>query len=89
MSCDLLIAQDDLLVIECIECEGLLYGKEVLSTPGVLQRLGDVVLIVVAVWVTQLREALRVAFARDDGLEDGHVGRSREVTDHLGELEMH
>jgi hypothetical protein len=61
----------------------------VLSAPGALQRLGDVLLSVVAVGVAQLRQALRVALAREDGLEDGHAGHARALTDDLGELAMH
>jgi hypothetical protein len=32
---------------------------------------------------------LRVALTREDGLQDGHASPSRDVTDDLGELEMH
>ena len=59
------------------------------GAPGALQCLGDVVLRVVAVRVAPLREVLWVALACDDGLEDGHAGHPRDLTDDLGELEMH
>src|SRR6266568_3232255 len=59
------------------------------GTPGALQRLGDVVRIVVAVGVAQLRQALRVALARDDGFDDGHAGHARDITHDLGEFEVH
>ena len=49
----------------------------------------DVLLIVVAVGVAQLRQALRVALAREDGLEDSHAGHPGDRTDDLGELAMH
>jgi hypothetical protein len=61
----------------------------VFGAPGALERLGDVVLRVVAVWVAQLREVLRVALARSNGLEDGHAGHTCDLTDDLGELEIH
>jgi hypothetical protein len=32
---------------------------------------------------------LWIALAREDGFEDGHTGHARNVTDHLGELEVH
>ena len=78
-----------MLVREVIAGEGLLSGKEVLGAPGALQRLGDIGLIVVAVGVAQLRQALRVALARHNGLADGHTGRPSAMTDHLGEREVH
>jgi hypothetical protein len=43
---------------ECIQCDSLASGKQVFGAPGALQRLGDVVLRVVAVRVAQLREGL-------------------------------
>jgi hypothetical protein len=89
MRFDLLIALGDLLAIECIQLDSLSSGKQVFGSPGALPRLGDVVLIMVAVRVAQLREVLLVALARDDGLEDGHAGHARDVTDDLGELEVH
>ena len=89
MRCDLLIAWRHRLVVEGIQCDGLASGKQVLSAPGALQRLGDVLLIVVTVGGTQLRQALRVALAHDDGREDGHAGYPGDVTDNLGELAMH
>ena len=60
-----------------------------LGAPGALQRLGDVVLIVVAMGVAQLGQRHGIAFARDDGFEDGHAGHARDVTDDLGEFEVH
>jgi len=89
MRCDLLIAQGQVLVRECIEGDGLLQGKQVLGTPGALQRLGDVVRIVLAVGGAQLRQVLGMALARSDRLHDGHAGHAREVTDDLGECEGH
>ena len=86
--CDLLIALGNLLVGEDIPRDGLAEGKQGLSAPGALQRLGDVLLIVVAVGVAQRRQALRVALAREDGLEEGHAGHARDRTDDLGELKM-
>ena len=67
MGFDLPIAQGELLVIEFIEGDRLLQGKQVLGAPGALQRLGDVVLIMLAMGVAQLGQDNRVAFARDDG----------------------
>jgi hypothetical protein len=69
MRLNLLIALGHLLVVEGRQLDGLASGKQVRSAPGALQRLGDVLLIVVAVGVAQLRQALRVALAREDGLE--------------------
>jgi hypothetical protein len=61
----------------------------VFGAPGALQGLGNVVRIVGAVRVAQLCEVLRVALARYKGFEDGHAGRARDVTDDLGEFEVH
>jgi hypothetical protein len=85
----LLIALGHLLVREGIQLDRLASGKQVFGAPGALARLGDVVLRVVAVWVAQLREVLRGALARDDGLEEGHAGHPGHITDDLRELEMH
>jgi hypothetical protein len=60
-----------------------------LGAPRALQGLGDVVLIVVAVRIAQLRQVLRVALTGDDGLEDGHAGHPRDLANDLGQLEMH
>src|SRR5207244_6441056 len=60
-----------------------------LGAPRALQRLGDVVLIMVAVRIAQLCEVLRVALAREDGREESHAGHARDVTDDWGELAMH
>ena len=84
-----LIALGDLLVLEGIPLDRLASGTQVFGAPGALARLGDVVLRGVAVWVAQLREVLRVALARDTGLEDGHASHACDVTDDLRELEMH
>ncbi|MBM3226800.1 MAG: hypothetical protein FJZ47_23800 [Candidatus Tectomicrobia bacterium] len=89
MRLDLLIALGDLLVVEGIQRDRLASGKQVFGAPGALQRLGDVVLRVVAVRVAQLRQRHRIAFASDDGFEDGHAGHPRDLTDDLGELEIH
>jgi hypothetical protein len=89
MRFDLLIALGHLLVIEVIQLDGLASGKQMLGAPRALQCLGDVVLIVVAVRIAQLREVLRVTLAREDGLEDSHAGHPGDLTDDLGELEMH
>jgi hypothetical protein len=86
---DRLIAWGHLLVIAGIECHGLLEGKEVLGAPGALQGLGDVLLIMGAVGVAPLRQALRVTRAREDGREESHAGHAGEVTDDLGEREVH
>ncbi len=59
-----------LLVGECRQLDSLASGKQVFGTPGVLQRLGDGVLRVVAVRVAQRREGLWGALACDDGLEE-------------------
>jgi len=85
----LLIALGDLLVREGIQLDRLASGTQVCGAPGALERLGAVVLCVVAVWVAQLREGLRVALASEDGLEDGHAGHPGTITDDLRELEMH
>jgi hypothetical protein len=85
----LLIAWGDLRVLEGIQLDRLASGTQVFGAPGALARLGDVVLRVVAVWGAQLREVLRVALARDNGLEDGHAGHPGHRTDDLRELEMH
>ena len=87
--CDLLIALGELLVREGLQLDRLASGTQVCGAPGALARLGDVVLRVVAVWVAQLREVLRVALARDNGLEDGHAGHPGNITDDLRALEMH
>ena len=60
-----------------------------LGTPIALQRLGNVVRIVVTVRVAQLCQALRIALARHDGFDDGHAGHARDVTHDLGEFEVH
>ena len=89
MGFDLWITLGDLLVIEGIQLDRLASGKQVVGAPGALQRLGDVVLRVVAVRVAQLREALGVTLTREDGFEDGHAGHAGDLTDDLGELEIH
>jgi hypothetical protein len=67
----------------------LLPGQQVLGAPGALQRLGDLVLTMLAMRVAQLGQDYGSAFAREDGLEDGHAGHTRDITDDLGELEVH
>ena len=89
MRVDLLIALGPLLVIEVIQRDGLSSGTQMLGAPRALQCLGDVVLIVVAVRMAQLREVLRVTLAREDGLEESHTGHPGDRTDDWGELEMH
>jgi hypothetical protein len=89
MRFELLIAWRHLLVVEGRQLDGLASGTQVRSAPGTLQRLGDVRLIVVAVGVAQLRQARRVALAREDGLEDSHAGHPGARTDDLGALAMH
>ena len=89
MGRDLLIADGAVLVREGREFDGLASSNQGFSAPGALQRLGDLVRIVVALGVTELGEGHRSAFARDDRLDDGHAGAPRELTDDLGELAVH
>jgi hypothetical protein len=89
MRFDRLIALRNLLMVEGRQLDGLASGKQGLSAPGALQRLGAVGLGVVAVGVAQRRQALRVALAREDGLKDGHAGHASDFTDDLGQLAMH
>jgi len=89
MRFDLLSALGHLLVIEVIQRDGLPSGQQLLGAPRALQRLSAVGLIVVAVRIAQLREVLRVALARDDGLEESHPGHPGDLPDDLGEREMH
>ena len=86
---DRLSALSDLLVREGRQREGWLEGKQGCGAPGTLPRLGAVVLIVVAVRMAQLGQALRVALTGEDGLEHGHAGHAGERTDDVGELAMH
>ena len=53
MGCDLLIAQGHVLVRALRQFDGLPSGKEVLRAPGALQRLGDVVRIMLTMGVAQ------------------------------------
>ena len=60
-----------------------------LSPPGALQRFGDLVRTVLAVRITQLGQGEGIAFASDDGTENGHPCDTRQVTHHLGKFEVH
>ena len=60
-----------------------------LGPPGALQRFGDLVLTVLAVRVAQLGQGEGIAFASDDGFENGHPRDARQVTHDLGEFEIH
>jgi hypothetical protein len=84
----LLITWGDVRVREGIQRDRVAEGKQRFRAPGARQRLGDVVLGGVAVRVAQLREALGGTLTRQDGLEHGHAGAPRDLTDDLGALEM-
>jgi hypothetical protein len=84
-----LIALGHLLVREVLQLDSVSEGNQMLGAPRAWQCLGDVVLIVVAVRIAQLREVLRVTLAREDGLEESHAGHPGDLTDDLGELAMH
>ncbi len=85
----LLSALGHLLVVDFRQLDGLASGTQVRGAPKALQGLGHVVRIVVTVRVAPLCQALRMALAREDGFDDGHAGHASEVTDNVGELEVH
>ena len=60
-----------------------------LGPPGALQRLGNLLLTMLAMGIAQLGQGEGVAFASDDGMENGHPRDTRQVTHDLGEFEIH
>jgi hypothetical protein len=86
---ELLIAHGQLLMVHVRQCDGVLEGEQVLSTPGALERLGDVVLTVLAVRVAERGQGERVACASENGCEDGHARGAGAVTHDLGACAVH
>ena len=58
------------------------------GTPIAVQGAGNRGLILFAAAVAELGEGQRITVAVEDGLDDGHAGDPRDVTDHLGELDV-
>src|SRR5436190_2067506 len=74
---DLAVTGDHLLLVVFVELQRLLQGEQMFGLPGPFQGPGELGLGVLAAGLTQLRQLLRVAFARQDGLDDGQPGHSR------------
>jgi len=83
MPCDLLIAVGELLVRDFVQHDGWRQAHRCLARQG-LERLGEVVRIVVGSGGCAARQARRVALAHDDSFDDGHAGHARAITHDLG-----
>jgi hypothetical protein len=76
-------------VVQLVPLEGLPPFEEVILPPVALEGLRDRGLVMVAVAVTELGQAVRIPRAVQEGLEDVQAGFAREVADDLGELASH
>jgi hypothetical protein len=86
---DMVIAHGQLLVVEVIQFHGLLSSTQVRGTPGALQRLGNLLLPMLAMGGAQLGQGEGIAFASDDGMENGQPRDTRQGTYDLGECAIH
>jgi hypothetical protein len=67
----------------------LLQRQEMLGAPVACQSLRDRGVIVFAALIAGGGQSLGGAFAREDRPDDRHAGLARDITDHLGQLEVH
>jgi hypothetical protein len=77
---EVLIAHGQWLVITLISCDGLREGTQVLGPPGAVQRLGHLLLTMLAVGVAQLGQGEGGACASDEGTENGPPRDARQGT---------
>jgi hypothetical protein len=85
---ELPVAGGKLPMGELLPCDCLRPGEPVVGTPMAVQGAGHRGLLLCAAAVAELGEGQRSTGAVEDGLDDGHAGDPREVTDHLGALEV-
>src|SRR5262249_2302360 len=86
---DVSITRPQLLRKKIILVHRLLQRKEMLGAPVACQSLGDRGLIMFAALITVGGQQLGVAFTCEDRPDDRHARLARDITDHLGQLEMH
>jgi len=67
----------------------LAQGEEVLLAPVPAQAAGDLRFALLAAEVPQPRQCLRIAFPREDGVEDGQPGLPGDVGDGVVQLDVH
>ena len=76
-------------MMELVQLVRLPKLEEMFRPPCSIQRKGDLLLAVMALWVTQFSQFVGVAFALQDGTDDQHAGQSRDVADDLRQFDVH
>ena len=85
----MLVALGDELLIMPPSIQGLLNDEEMLGVPVTVQAAGNRVAAGLDAMIFQGGELLRIAFAGEDGVEDGQAGDAGQVTDDVMDLEVH
>ena len=86
---DLLVALGDEPLVMAPGIEGLLDDEEVFGTPVALQTTSNCVAAGLDAVIFQGGELLRIAFAGQEGVEDGQAGDAGQVADDVVNLQVH
>ena len=85
----LLVTLSDELLIMPPGVQGLLNDEEMFGAPVAVQTAGDHVAAGLDAMILQCGQLLRIAFASEDGVEDGQAGDAGQVADDVVDLQVH
>lgn len=89
LGCDASVTDVDLLVVELVQSDDLLEREEVFGLKIAVEGPGHIFLGQLAFAMPELSQDVRVAFALENSLDDGHPGEPGDVREDGSEFDVH